>query len=291
MARRAEDLAPVIQTVCSPPILDQASWIELNEEVSEPFVASDGSVAEEPAGEFIAERPEICFRADWVYDAGGGKSICTNCFMQQSSSPEVPGNATDQKHRGQAEGRCFDSVNPENGAVSGEPGRVGLLAQDHLPALLAPVCVGPDFVGSRHVDLLGVRRRPGAASRFLPSRFNADGDAVDCADMPCTRSPARDVICGLVLLLESEPLFASIIGVSGSGKSLFLHGDELGASPTAANYLGVAFTDPDATVIRLLTSSRRRFFFQDDPDKPVQLHKTDVVGSHLYDHGIRLGSR
>ncbi len=56
-------------------------------------------------------------------------------------------------------------------------------------------------------------------------------------------------------------------------------------------YLGVAFTDTDATINQTINQFEETLFLQDDPDKPVQLDKTDVVGSHLYDREIRLGQQ
>ncbi len=92
------------------------------------------------------------------------------------------------------------------------------------------------------------------------------------------------------MLLESEPLLASIIGVSGSGKSYFLTAMTWELRRLLPKYLGVAFTDTDATINRTINHFEETLFLQDHPDRPVQLEKTDVVGSHLYDQ-IRLGQQ
>ena len=77
---------------------------------------------------------------------------------------------------------------------------------------------------SRHAELLGDQVL-GAESpaRFLPTRFNVDGQALDSRGSPCHSVACPK--CHLTItrdLLEIEPFFLSAIGVPSSGKSCFL---------------------------------------------------------------------
>src|SRR5258707_10412881 len=77
---------------------------------------------------------------------------------------------------------------------------------------------------SSHPDLLGdPRLGPEQAQRFLPTRFNVDGNALDarglvCHNLACPR-------CHLPVprvMLETEPAFVSILGTPACGKSYYL---------------------------------------------------------------------
>jgi hypothetical protein len=72
---------------------------------------------------------------------------------------------------------------------------------------------------SEHQDLLGDQRLgPEQPQRFLPTRFNVAGKALDARGFACPH-------CHLAVprpFLEMEPLFVSIFGSPGSGKSYLL---------------------------------------------------------------------
>src|SRR5580693_6142741 len=77
---------------------------------------------------------------------------------------------------------------------------------------------------STHPDLAGDSRLgPEKLRRFLPSRFNVAGEALDakghaCHDLACPH-------CHLHVpkaFLEIEPIFVSILGTPGCGKSFYL---------------------------------------------------------------------
>ena len=77
---------------------------------------------------------------------------------------------------------------------------------------------------SAHSDLLGdARLGPDQLQRFLPTRFNVDGNAIDakglvCHSLGCPR-------CHLSIpraVLEMETFFVSILGTPACGKSYYL---------------------------------------------------------------------
>lgn len=77
---------------------------------------------------------------------------------------------------------------------------------------------------SEHSELLGdpVLGRD-QAQRFLPTRFNVDGDALDAKQFPCSGLACPRCHLGIPRpLLEMEPLFMSIFGAPASGKSYLL---------------------------------------------------------------------
>lgn len=74
-----------------------------------------------------------------------------------------------------------------------------------------------------HQDLKIDRKLPGSALRFLPTRFDAMGNALDAKDFPCDGLACPQ--CHLPIhrgLVEIEPLFCSIIGTPSCGKSYYL---------------------------------------------------------------------
>src|SRR4051812_32669002 len=75
-----------------------------------------------------------------------------------------------------------------------------------------------------HADLLGAARLgPDHPQRFLPTRFNIDGNALDAHGFEC--QPLACPHCPLGVpraLLETEPMFVSILGTPACGKSYYL---------------------------------------------------------------------
>jgi len=244
---------------------------------------SDGEM-EEPAGTFLCGTCGGSFPSERVYDAGG-VFICADCFLRQSAAAPVAAPTSPPPAAGAA--------NVPSASITGAPTAHGRL----LVRATCPHCwhrFPPDRVlwVSRHVDLLGDPvLGPETASRFLPSRFNVEGDAIDARGMACGMLACPR--CRLPVprsLLEIDPLFASIVGVSGSGKSYFLTAMTWELRRLLPKYMGVAFNDTDAVINRTINQFEETIFLQDDPDRPVQLEKTDVVGSQLYDQ-IRLGQQ
>ena len=143
---------------------------------------------------------------------------------------------------------------------------------------------------ARHQELVGDPvLGPEAAQRFLPSRFTPEGHALDalgmpCPDMACPRchlSIPRD-------LLEKPPLFLSIIGAPGSGKSYLLATMVWELRSLMPKRFGFGFTDADATCNQLINEYERTLFLAPDDEAWVALEKTEMHG-RLYDE-VRLNN-
>lgn len=141
---------------------------------------------------------------------------------------------------------------------------------------------------AQHPDLLGDPvLGENAQQRFLPSRFTPDGHAVDaygvvCPDMACPR-------CRLVIprsLAQKRPLFFSIIGSSGSGKSYLLTAMIWELRGLLPSQFAFRFGDADATSNDRLIEYERTLFLCADKEAPTYLEKTQMEGS-MYDE-VRL---
>lgn len=121
-----------------------------------------------------------------------------------------------------------------------------------------------------------------ASRRFLASRFTPEGDAVDplgavCKKFACPR-------CHLEIpraALELEPLFSSIVGAPGSGKSYFL------ATMTwrlrkQMPELGWTLMDADVASNERLRASEQKLFLNSHRERPVALAKTAETSRELY---------
>lgn len=132
---------------------------------------------------------------------------------------------------------------------------------------------------SAHPDLRGDEFLGGdALKRFLPSRFDSDGFALDanglrCQQLACPR-------CHLTvprILVEVAPLFVSVIGAPSSGKSYFLASCIWETRQRLRNFR-VAFTDADPVANQIISGYERKLFLNDQPDQFVALPKTEEDG-------------
>jgi hypothetical protein len=140
---------------------------------------------------------------------------------------------------------------------------------------------------SEHTDLFGDTLVKSENQRFLPSRFTPQGDAVDAMGLVC-RSLACPQ-CHLSItrgLLESEPLFLSMLGAPASGKSFFLAAATWRLREVFTNSFGVTFQDADPAANLALNAAEESLFLNPNPDRislPTALiKKTDLEGD-LYD--------
>ena len=166
-----------------------------------------------------------------------------------------------------------------------------------LPRAICPHCWSRFAPGdllwvSRHAELVGDPIvGPDAALRFLPSRFNLEGAALDARGMACQSLACP--VCHLIIprpLIEAEPLLTSIVGVASSGKSYFMTAMTWELRRLLPKYFGVSFGDADASFNRILNHREETLFLAARPDQPVKLDKTDTVGSLMYDQ-IRRGQQ
>ncbi|MCY2986841.1 MAG: hypothetical protein NTY19_03120 [Planctomycetota bacterium] len=115
--------------------------------------------------------------------------------------------------------------------------------------------------------------------RFLPSRFNAEGKAIDTRGEPCKYLACPH--CHLSIswsLLEMKPLFISILGAPGSGKSYFLASMTWQLRKTLQSRFAIAFADADPLCNQVLTDYEEKLFLNPDEDKIVYLPKTELEG-------------
>jgi len=126
--------------------------------------------------------------------------------------------------------------------------------------------------------------------RFLATRFTVDGHALDargsaCHHLACPR-------CHLTLprtLLETEPLFISVVGVPSSGKSYFITSMTWELRRLLPTQFAIAFSDADTLSNIFLNENEEKLFLQNDPNKLVAIEKTEEQGK-LYEQ-IRLGEQ
>jgi hypothetical protein len=137
---------------------------------------------------------------------------------------------------------------------------------------------------SVHADLRGdPQLGPDAQQRFLPSRFNPAGDALDargyaCRILACPR-------CHLVVpraLLEMEPFFVSILGTPSCGKSFYLASLIWELRKKLAKQLALDFGDADPTANLQLAEYEKALFLNPDGETSIPLaqliRKTELHG-------------
>jgi hypothetical protein len=137
---------------------------------------------------------------------------------------------------------------------------------------------------SSHPDLMGDpvlgTEHP---SRFLPSRFTVGGQALDayatiCYRMACPR-------CHLPIpreVIENTPLFISVIGGPGSGKSNFLAAMGWELRQRLPKDFSLAWSDIDAAANHLINGYEEQLFLAADPDALTYIAKTEEQGD-IYD--------
>ena len=140
---------------------------------------------------------------------------------------------------------------------------------------------------SEHFELLGDSLLGTEQRRFLPSRFTPLGDAIDekgqvCRSLACPQ-------CHLPVpraLVESEPLFLSVLGAPASGKSYFLASAIWKLREVLTNAFGVTFQDADPGANRSLNQAEESLFHNPSPDaihQPTDLINKTTLEGDLYD--------
>ncbi len=113
---------------------------------------------------------------------------------------------------------------------------------------------------------------PEQPTRFLPSRFDLDGNALDANGVLC-----RDLACPYChltvprALLTTEPLFVSILGTPSSGKSFYLTSMVWELRRLLGSQFSLSFEDTDTQANLLLRESEERLFLNPSSDGPVPL--------------------
>jgi hypothetical protein len=150
----------------------------------------------------------------------------------------------------------------------------------------------PDSVRwiASHVSLRGDKVvGPEVMRRFVGSNFNVDGDALDAGDDICSGLACPK--CHLEIpraIIELQPAFISVVGAPGSGKSYFL-ASAVEAFQRRLSEHDMMFRDAQVDLNNVLSGYRRTLFWNDQPDAPVALPKTEPQGN-LY-QSVHLGDR
>tara|TARA_Y100001934_G_scaffold53617_1_gene65765 strand:+ start:566 stop:1852 length:1287 start_codon:yes stop_codon:yes gene_type:complete len=116
--------------------------------------------------------------------------------------------------------------------------------------------------------------------RFLPSRFDINGNALDERGEPC-----RELACPHCHLLvprasyEMEPHFCSIVGTPSSGKSYFLGSLIWQLRQQLPKRFELSFDDADPKLNKIIAEYERLQFFNPKKDQYVKITKTEESGS------------
>lgn len=120
--------------------------------------------------------------------------------------------------------------------------------------------------------------------RFIPSRFTVAGEAIDGREMPCHRLACPS--CHLLVprpMLELPPVFLSIFGAPGSGKSYVLAAMTWELRRVLPLQFLASFADADPELNLRLNQYERALFANEKPDEPMKLaqmvKKTEQVGA------------
>lgn len=133
---------------------------------------------------------------------------------------------------------------------------------------------------AQHDDLYGDPvLGPEERMRFLPSRFTADGRAVDAGGQECpdTACPRCHLFIPKVALF-SQPLIISVVGAPSSGKSYLLSTMVWELRRLLPSHFGLAFSDADATTNQVLHGYEKLLFCSPTPNDIVALRKTEEQG-------------
>ncbi len=175
-----------------------------------------------------------------------------------------------------------------------------------LKRITCPHCwhsFGPEDIlwASVHTDLRGdplldpPGSPPSTLQRFLPTRFDFKGNAIDsrgqsCQDLACPR-------CHLLIpwiLLDTRCLFFSILGSPGSGKSFLLGAMAWTLRNCLLREFGLDFGDADPLSNATLNQYEESLFLRPDPEKhiPVRdlIRKTQFTEESIFSR-VYIGSQ
>lgn len=137
---------------------------------------------------------------------------------------------------------------------------------------------------SRHPDLIGdPMLGDDAPSRFKPSRFTPEGQAIDPGGYPCLEMACPN--CHLAVprvLAEFKPMFLSIVGTQQAGKSYFLATAMWDLRKRLAEEYGLSIADVETELNQVLHRYEEILFFPKNPTDYVLIEKTEEQGQ-LYD--------
>ncbi len=118
--------------------------------------------------------------------------------------------------------------------------------------------------------------------RFLPTRFTPAGHAIDRNGCVCTDTACP--FCHMRLptaLTDHPPLFLSLVGAPGSGKSYYLTSSIWTLREVLPRFFGLRFIDVDAVTNQWLNDYEAKLFFQRDSSAMQAIVKTDLDADHV----------
>jgi len=138
---------------------------------------------------------------------------------------------------------------------------------------------------ARHEDLRGDPvLGQDAFLRFLPTRFNVNGEALDARGMACqVLACPRCHLTIARLFLRYEPLIFSLIGVPFSGKSYFLTAMTWELGRLLPSHYSLVFNDVDPNSNVTLADYQKSLFLQKDRQQHVGIIKTQLDSTAHYD--------
>lgn len=159
------------------------------------------------------------------------------------------------------------------------------IPQPLRPRLICPHC-GNSFPPG---DILWIAEHPSLTgdellgenepNRFLPTRFDVDGNAIDVKGVVCHEVACPN--CHLAIpraLVELEPVFISTLGAPSSGKSYFIAAMIQKAQETAIRHFQANLADVDPVGNEVINEYLSKLFRSNQPDELVALEKTQQTG-------------
>ncbi len=133
---------------------------------------------------------------------------------------------------------------------------------------------------SSNPDLIGDDKLGGdAPRRFLPSRFNVPGNAIDAKGSECQELACPNCHLSIPRPLLSLPSFyLSIAGTPSCGKSYFLASMTWQLRQSLPQHFACSFGDADPTFNKLLNDYEEQQFFNPRQNEVVKLAKTQEYG-------------
>jgi hypothetical protein len=151
----------------------------------------------------------------------------------------------------------------------------GLLSQATCPNCWEKFAPEDVMWVSEHADLYDDGKLgSGNQRRFVPTRFNVAGQAIDARGMACHHLACPK--CHLDMprsMLELEPLFFSIFGSPGSGKSFFLSSMTWELRKILPLKFMTSFADADPALNAKLNAYEQSLFANTNPDRVVRLNQ------------------
>ena len=137
---------------------------------------------------------------------------------------------------------------------------------------------------AQHPDLVGdPRLGADQPQRFLPTRFNVQGAAIDSRGFACHGLACPK--CHLAVprpMFEMRKLFVSILGSPASGKSYYLAAMTWRLRSVLPKYFAVGFNDADPALNHRLQEYESLQFLNPNQEALVAIEKTETQGD-LYD--------